>query len=566
MNLIIDIINIQKPISNVVGSLDSPINLLMSFISFLLNLSLIFILYFSLPIIRNYFNSKKVRQTWIRNLNEDYVIAKTDEDYKEMLYKQSPIGLITGILVGYALSFLLLIIFQKEFSNLSSYLLTLFVMSLSSMLLVISLHKYKKSKTNKNKCISNLSAIVTFNNFVKWYIILFIILLFYFPVIYISQKPPYNNYLIIIFYSVIWFITLLTILGYNEYKSQFSDIIKTMLNCRRSKYYPYVYINTINNNVVKGNLINFFDRDFITLNDGEKKKTVMWDSIETMDTISNHLENIPIFNIRPNQLTWIIVFVILPSILISVYSLPTFIKDIYFALNPQNLVISSIYLSAYIHFDLFHLLSNLIIYLVIMFLILNFTTNKKHFNWNILSIFIDVPIITSLAYLYLIDLQLISYGFSSIVSALIGFFLYTVYSYLKNSYQSLDYNFIWLILLINFFLISIYLNVGHLLMAFIFMMVVILVYLNKTFIKEQVNNLKGLGAIRKKSKELDTLRFEYYVLLITLAIVFLFPFYIIVPPDPTQGDFIANSLSHYIGYIYGIITPIVIGKLSTDNS
>ncbi|MFP4655482.1 MAG: rhomboid family intramembrane serine protease [Methanohalobium sp.] len=258
--------------------------------------------------------------------------------------------------------------------------------------------------------------------------------------------------------------------------------------------------------------------------------------------------------------TFLTFFAIIPTILILIYLLPEPIKTAYFSLDPKNLFIPSIYLSAFVHFDLGHLLGNLIPYLIIMFLILNFTTDRKQFKWNMLSIYVDVPIITSLAYLFILILPLKSFGFSGIVSALIGLFLYTIYRYLRNRGFNLDFNFVWMILLINFFLFSLYLDVVFLMLAFIFVLTAVLIYLNKEFIREMAGYLKNLGYIRRKSRELNMLEFEYYVFLITLTVVFLFPFYIIVPLNPTQGGSIVNSLSHYIGYIYGILAPVLVEK------
>jgi hypothetical protein len=118
-----------------------------------------------------------------------------------------------------------------------------------------------------------------------------------------------------------------------------------------------------------------------------------------------------------------------------------------------------------------------------------------------------------------------------------------------------------MILLINFFLFSLYLDVSLLGSVLIFALAAVLIYLNKEFIREIAEYLKDFGYIRRKSRELNMLEFEYYVFLIILTVIFLFPFYIIVPLDPTQGGTIVNSLSHYIGYIYGILAPVVVGKI-----
>ncbi|CAD7772649.1 hypothetical protein FHEFKHOI_01285 [Candidatus Methanoperedenaceae archaeon GB50] len=130
------------------------------------------------------------------------------------------------------------------------------------------------------------------------------------------------------------------------------------------------------------------------------------------------------------KLDWFIFYFIVPLFLIIVYIMVHFHPELerVLILQTSNPTWISIYLSNFVHTDLWHHLRwNLLNYFLLIYLILFFRTNRKKFYINMALFFTVLPVLCSLSTIYLASAPIRSCGFSGIVSGLAGYLLYSVY-------------------------------------------------------------------------------------------------------------------------------------------
>lgn len=261
--------------------------------------------------------------------------------------------------------------------------------------------------------------------------------------------------------------------------------------------------------------------------------------------------------LRWKKLDYSIFFVIVPAILLSIFLLPNAIKNTLILL-PSNPTIISAFFSNYTHSDLSHIITNLIGYTIVVFLLFHLETNKKFFYTNSFLIFIALPIISSSFIIYLVPKIPPVQGFSAIVSGFIGYLLYSVYNFVKNVYKiTFNYSFIFLLLMINFLIFSTLASINYLILITIIVSI-FLIYMNRKNIielfKKSIGNYKNL--LNKSYLER-----VYGIYVFVLVVFFIFSLFTLIPQDIREGNKLVNILSHYVGYVFGVFVPLLLDKL-----
>jgi hypothetical protein len=125
-------------------------------------------------------------------------------------------------------------------------------------------------------------------------------------------------------------------------------------------------------------------------------------------------------------------FLLVPLLLIAVFLLPPGIRETYFTLHPKNPTLPTLLLYDFNHANENHIEGNLISYLLVMFLIFNFESNKSRFYVSIIYCFIIIPIILALMAIALIP-NLSDLGFSGTIAALMGYLVIVIYTFIKTT-------------------------------------------------------------------------------------------------------------------------------------
>jgi hypothetical protein len=259
---------------------------------------------------------------------------------------------------------------------------------------------------------------------------------------------------------------------------------------------------------------------------------------------------------------YLLFFVIIPLMLVLIYLLPQSLKDSYFIMNVKSPSISSIFLSNYTHSDLFiHLLPNILIYLLVIFLIFNIETKKKTFIKISYLIFFILPILSSLFIIYFVPSMPPVQGFSAIASSFIGYFIYSVYSYIKNSLGiDIKRRFIWLIFMINFSLLTISMNNIYFAVASIITSAILL-YQERMDVRVVLHKVLSKYTEALKTTRVNPLGNFYRMIIGLTSIIFLFQLPLLVTSEVIIGGAVINTPAHYFGYIFGLVTPLIIEKI-----
>ncbi len=246
-------------------------------------------------------------------------------------------------------------------------------------------------------------------------------------------------------------------------------------------------------------------------------------------------------------------FIVIPLFIILIYLLPSSLKDAFFILSKQTPSILSMFLSNYTHSEFWHLMSNLTFYLIVIYLIMKFETNKLSFYVTLAVLFLIAPFIISfitIAYVPAINSQ----GFSGIVAGLMGYFMYVAYRYVKDVWKlKADISFVYLLFCTNV-LVGVggyWLTNNLVFTAVLFALFVILIYLNRILLPELVSLLS------KKNKELKIhyLITDYPVFALAMIVLFFLPLLIQVT---VQDGSVVNAIGHYVGYVIGLAFPLVL--------
>lgn len=246
---------------------------------------------------------------------------------------------------------------------------------------------------------------------------------------------------------------------------------------------------------------------------------------------------------------YMVFFILLPTILIFIYCLPPVFKQ-YLILNPSNPTLISIFFSNYTHSDFHHLMGNLIIYFLIIFLLFKIEVNKKIFYLFSFLNFALFPFLSSFLIILFLPNLLSVQGFSAIVSGFIGYFLYSIYVYVKNFYyKKTNYLFLFLLLIINFMVWQIFNEPKSLFFFLLLIVTIILIYANKVPIKMILSKISL--KYRSLSSQNFILRF-YKIFIFLLTIIFMFSFCMLVPSKIIVNNKVTDIFSHYVGYCFGV--------------
>lgn len=253
------------------------------------------------------------------------------------------------------------------------------------------------------------------------------------------------------------------------------------------------------------------------------------------------------------KMDYLVFFILLPVILVLIYSLPPSLKSM-FILDPKNPTILSIYFSNYTHSEFSHLIDNLVNYLFIIFLLFNVEVNRELFYTVSLLNFTMLPILSSLLVISLIPNVPPAQGFSAVVSAFIGYFLYSVYMHIKsNYYQQLESSFFGLLIMVNFLVWSIFTEIR--LLVLLLPITLYLGYANMESVREILIQIK---AKQKQLKRQNPYTRFYNVSIFLFTIFFMFSFWTLIPSKIIVGRRLINIFAHYTGYCFGAAIPFLV--------
>jgi hypothetical protein len=246
---------------------------------------------------------------------------------------------------------------------------------------------------------------------------------------------------------------------------------------------------------------------------------------------------------------WVFYFLIIPTALYLVYLLPDALKQS-LVLNPKQPTPISIFANHYIHDSLDHLTSNLVGYLLSVGLIFNIETSKTRFHRVTVFFLIGLPIITSLILVIFFPFNVSMFGFSAIVSALIGYIVYATYAYLQKRYAYIRTSFVVILLLVNLTILFINNNYAFARLAavafVIFMISERRIILN--LFKDLTNELKTIP----KNAWLELI---YKIILVAYLIIFVFSLPSLIPANIVSGTLIVNTPIHFMGWMFGLFLP-----------
>lgn len=260
---------------------------------------------------------------------------------------------------------------------------------------------------------------------------------------------------------------------------------------------------------------------------------------------------------------YIVYFLIVPIIITSIFFIPLIVKQKYFILSPSNVTIFTLFLSNYVHSNWQHFIGNLISYLILCWIIFNFEVDKNLFYaYSILMFFLLPWIISIISIELMFQLQMSMQGFSGIVSSLLGYMTYAIYKYIKKFYlKNLNTYFLFTILFINLLLILPNIHANTYLYIILFTIIIAFLYAQKNIIKEGYTLIKRT---KTKLKGPLSLLSYYSLVLFISSLIYLFSLPLLIPEVHVVDGHIINSLAHYIGYVFGVFTPLVLKKYSTN--
>jgi len=266
---------------------------------------------------------------------------------------------------------------------------------------------------------------------------------------------------------------------------------------------------------------------------------------------SKSLKRLLCKNIQITIAEFLIFFILIPLSLIVIYFLPQNVKDV-LILQSANPTLTSIYFSNFVHTEFGHFVNNLIYYLLLIFLILNFKSSRKRFHLTVFLFLTVLPILSSL--FIILKPNISSRGFSAINAALMGYLLFSVYLYMKESWKiTIGFSFLFSIFTFNVAFATLFYR-GILPFLILLMISLFLFCWNKSNLKV----IKKLISYSKKVKKSSRSETIYKVILFSMTVFFiLFVWYLLFPKDVVSGQTGINVLSHYVGYSFGVFVPLI---------
>ncbi len=246
----------------------------------------------------------------------------------------------------------------------------------------------------------------------------------------------------------------------------------------------------------------------------------------------------------------LIYFVLIPLLLVLIFTYSNDLKNL-LILNIHNPTLLSMIGSNYIHSSFNHLVGNVLFYYLIMIFVFAFDalTNRTMFSLNLPLFFLILPLICSSLMIFVfnsLEYNITSDGFSGVVSGYFGYLSFSLFHFIKEYYniqfKRSIFQLMWVMLLINLFLIS--LIYGFILAVPI---IIILLIVAGYYTKDDFHKIFTLvNKIRPLQRGLILISF---MLCLCLGVQFLFPETII------HGKTLTNIFVHYIGYLFGSSIP-----------
>ncbi len=272
---------------------------------------------------------------------------------------------------------------------------------------------------------------------------------------------------------------------------------------------------------------------------------------------------------KENAIDAMVFEIVIPIFLFTVFFTPL---NQVFALHASNPTLSTIYFSNFAHADANHLINNLTLYLISIYLILVLVLafkvrSRKEFYFDMAIIYLLIPFIISLYNIYLHpshSTTAVFIGFSGIVAALIGYFvsLLFVLMYTKTGLKLSNLVFMaCAVISINLILLTIlrYRAGFEEILTLTF-----LTFLCLMVVKKDIVHISSfVSSTLKSSLQHKNLYFLYLLLffgiLFPTVMISLILWFSLFPDDLiTDAGNNVNIYAHYIGYYLGILVPWIV--------
>jgi len=232
----------------------------------------------------------------------------------------------------------------------------------------------------------------------------------------------------------------------------------------------------------------------------------------------------------------------------------------YLSLDTSHPTLLNILGAHYLHSDLIHLLSNLILYLFFMIVIFvcDAFTNQKMLFINLLLLFILLPIFSSFIDILAFSamgIDTVAKGFSDIVAGVFGYLAFSFLHFLRDHYKT---NFkhdilplLWFFLLVNLLWICI-IYVNYFLILLLVLILIVWSYSIRFDIRK-IYEITGSSNRVEKAATFGVLTFYLFV-----GIFYFFPSEIL------YNNSIVDILAHYVGYVYGAMVPALVSTYGVE--
>lgn len=261
--------------------------------------------------LQDYLSERKKENLWKKTIFRNKNVTDSFYDYREAVHsdKRWLIYLYCGSFLAFVTSFILLFISlyleskipnessitsMNNFTNTSmittynpnllpfiSYPIMTFFVLLIVQLVSESIHKRSKSfkeETLLEKYNSTINKYWLIGSFMT---LLLIAVVFNFAIFNLAPLPDniYSSLVYFVFIILIYIhIFKYMILSIKDYKYE----MKSYLNMKYGAGYPFVFISTIYNNKISGQVRGIFNQKYLGLNNDETEEIVLWSSIDTL--------------------------------------------------------------------------------------------------------------------------------------------------------------------------------------------------------------------------------------------------------------------------------------------
>lgn len=246
---------------------------------------------------------------------------------------------------------------------------------------------------------------------------------------------------------------------------------------------------------------------------------------------------------------WLFFFVLVPLSVALIFVLPAEIKQ-FLILNDKEPTILSLFASNYTHSEIGHLLSNLLVYSIEMFILFNIETDRRRFLWMSAAIFLALPFLSSIYNVIALPNIISSQGFSSIAFAFSGYMIYSAFAYLKRRFKFLDIGFFWFLVFLDFVLFLLVNKSDLIITAGVSSIFLAYSYLQRNALSKLFRQLPPFFRQLKR----DKLSVRIYRLLV-FGLALFFVLSLSQNIFSVEGGSLTNILAHYVGWVFGAFVP-----------